>query len=784
MARVFWRHWKSWFAHTTRSSRRNVPRRRTSSLRLRVEPMEERTLLSVTFDWVNVFGTAGNDSATGVALDSSGNVYQCGVENFVWPNGRMFLRKIDAGGSVLWSSPLNANMLNLQDVVVDGLGQVYVTGQAARDPSDIFVAKVDPTDGHTLWTRTMGGYGNDSSQNLAVDGQGNLYVAGAFRYTANFGNGWSLTVGTGADTNGFLVKLNASDGQTQWAYRAGSNATSVAVDSCGDIYVGSSVRYANESYFGASSNATTLTSYSGFDSAVAKYTPAGALSWAKSWAGTGYYDAVRTLATDGNDNLVVALDINGNANLDPNDHSSLPVHANGQVTALCKLDSDGSFLWGGQQNVPNWNDYNVSSFNSLAIDSANQVYLATCARTAVGPEDWDTWIVKFDGADGTPLWTEIIGGTSSDTRPGGLSIDAQGHIFLSGSFTSTADFDPTSGTQFRSSGGANDAYLLKLSQGLAAQTITFDPLRDKTFGDADFAISAAASSGLPVTFSASGDATVLQADGVWMVHLTGVGSATITAHQAGDATYYPAPDVSRAFAIASPPVVNTPPVAVDDAYRVAEDGGLVVAAPGLLGNDGDPDGDPLAASLVSEGGPAHGAVNLSSDGSFAYAPLADFSGVDCFVYQVSDGRGGTCTATVTITVLSASQQLPDLAAEVGLLVGPGNPLNVGEGNSLTTKLDVAGSALDKGNVNAGIQKLGAFVNEVEAKIKSGKLTPDQGQALIDAANAAIVSAQSGVSAKARVFATLGGSGPADSSWLKPLEQPVLDALLAAQLGRV
>src|SRR5439155_962646 len=81
------------------------------------------------------------------------------------------------------------------------------------------------------------------------------------------------------------------------------------------------------------------------------------------------------------------------------------------------------------------------------------------------------------------------------------------------------------------------------------QTITFGPLPNKTFGDPDFPVSASASSGLPVSFSASGQCTVTSPS-PGTVHLTGAGSCTITASQAGDANYNPAPDVPQSFSIA------------------------------------------------------------------------------------------------------------------------------------------------------------------------------------------------------------------------------------------
>jgi len=78
------------------------------------------------------------------------------------------------------------------------------------------------------------------------------------------------------------------------------------------------------------------------------------------------------------------------------------------------------------------------------------------------------------------------------------------------------------------------------------QTITFGPVDEKAFGDADFTVSATATSGLPVTFTASGDCTVTPTG---TVHITGAGSGIITAHQAGDDNYNAAPDVPQTVTI-------------------------------------------------------------------------------------------------------------------------------------------------------------------------------------------------------------------------------------------
>lgn len=102
--------------------------------------------------------------------------------------------------------------------------------------------------------------------------------------------------------------------------------------------------------------------------------------------------------------------------------------------------------------------------------------------------------------------------------------------------------------------------------------------------------------------------------------------------------------------------VNDPPVAVDDAYTTDEDTALVVAAPGVLGNDSDVDGDSLTAILDTNVN--HGVLALNSDGSFIYTPdqgyfggLADGeSDTDSFTYKANDGTADSNVATVTITV--------------------------------------------------------------------------------------------------------------------------------------
>jgi VCBS repeat-containing protein len=101
---------------------------------------------------------------------------------------------------------------------------------------------------------------------------------------------------------------------------------------------------------------------------------------------------------------------------------------------------------------------------------------------------------------------------------------------------------------------------------------------------------------------------------------------------------------------------NSAPMAVDDAYDAVQGTPLNVPAPGVLGNDTDPDGDSLSAALASD--PAHGVVSLSGDGSFTYTPDPGFVGTDSFTYRASDGLAESNVATVTITVTAPPNEPP------------------------------------------------------------------------------------------------------------------------------
>jgi hypothetical protein len=97
---------------------------------------------------------------------------------------------------------------------------------------------------------------------------------------------------------------------------------------------------------------------------------------------------------------------------------------------------------------------------------------------------------------------------------------------------------------------------------------------------------------------------------------------------------------------------NAPPATIVDNYNYTPSQTLKVAAPGVLCNDTDPDGDQLRAVLV--GSPQHGQLMLLADGSFTYTPVAGYSGSDAFTYQATDG---IARSFETIVAIDPSPQL-------------------------------------------------------------------------------------------------------------------------------
>src|SRR5436190_3584953 len=138
-------------------------------------------------------------------------------------------------------------------------------------------------------------------------------------------------------------------------------------------------------------------------------------------------------------------------------------------------------------------------------------------------------------------------------------------------------------------------------------------------------------------------------------------------------------------------VDNSGPFAQDDSFARKSGQGLAVNAPGVLGNDGDPNGKPLTATPVST--PSHGNVVLNPDGSFTYTPDNPTSDTtDKFNYKANNGTKDSNVAEVTIKVSNKNSSAP-IANDDAYNTPEDTPLNVAAPGVLANDVDADGPAL-------------------------------------------------------------------------------------------
>jgi VCBS repeat-containing protein len=242
----------------------------------------------------------------------------------------------------------------------------------------------------------------------------------------------------------------------------------------------------------------------------------------------------------------------------------------------------------------------------------------------------------------------------SDPAHGTLTLNPDGSFI----YTPNPDFNGEDSFTFMANDGTNDS-------NVATATIVVNPVPDApvaqpdTYATPQDTLLSVPASGV-LTNDTDADDDVLSAE---LVSTTTHGALSLNAdgsftymptngYNGYDSFVYVASDgeltSSNTTVMIAVGNLNTPPVANNDSYTVAEDDELTVAAPGVLGNDTDAQEDTLTAILVT--GTAHGTVTLNPDGSFTYVPANNYNGPDSFTYKANDGEFDSNVATVNITV--------------------------------------------------------------------------------------------------------------------------------------
>jgi hypothetical protein len=312
------------------------------------------------------------------------------------------------------------------------------------------------------WARQASSTSFAYPTDMAVDGAGNTYVVGSFSDKFTLGTTTLSTLGI-YDTNNFLVKYQAN-GSMEWVRQLGgtSDAQSggVTVAPNGDIYITGS--FLRQLTIG---NVTLTTN--GRSVYTARYNAQGILQWVRqstvTQPGAGGY---------GND---IGLDAAGNVyvtgfyahNIDFGSTSLTPSATNRSAVFLTKYDADGILQWVRQDAS---NDAAQGYFPSLAVEPNGNVYLfcSTAETTTFGTTDYtcrggvDSYLAKYS-PQGNSLWVRQVGGSGNDTMGKG-TIDAEGNVYLSNSFTGTANF---SGISLQSAGSIDLALVKYTSEGTA-----------------------------------------------------------------------------------------------------------------------------------------------------------------------------------------------------------------------------------------------------------------------------------------------------------------------------
>ncbi|MGQ9915519.1 MAG: SBBP repeat-containing protein [Thermogutta sp.] len=341
-------------------------------------------------------------------------------------------------------------------------GQTYSPGWVAGGfdttwggSGDAFVAKLDAS-GALLWAAYLGGDGDDGARGAAVDGQGNIYVAGFTRSAAWVSGGYDLSYGGYGDA--FVAKLSPH-GEHVWStYLGGSaydGAEAVVCDAEGNVYVAGTTGSSGWGYRGFDSG------YNGgtFDGFLAKLSPTGARLWV-SYIGGGVWDTATGLAATPDGGVVVVGKTSSSAWI-----------AGGWRTNYLGGAFDGYALKASADGQRLWSTYLGGSGEdaaiSVAVGSDGQIRIAGETDSSAWPAGItfgtpaggkDAFVTALAADGGSVAWTTLLGGSLNE-QSGRLFADAAGGSYLVGTTYSPGWCSGGLDDVFH---GTTDGYLVRL----------------------------------------------------------------------------------------------------------------------------------------------------------------------------------------------------------------------------------------------------------------------------------------------------------------------------------
>lgn len=389
-------------------------------------------------------------------------------------SGDGYVASYDAFGGFRWAFRLGGGVTGSsgRSIAIDAYGNVVVagyvrgivdfdpgSGTANRGTSNVtsaFVAKYSSSGGY-LWAFALAGASpmEDQETALAVQGAGDVVIAGTFSGTVDFdpGAGTATLKSAASGYRGIAspdiyVARYSSSGSYRWAFRAGGPSTDmaqgVALDQSGNVLVTGTFSGTVDFNPTKSINSLTSSSTIGGNMFVARYSSTGSYAWAIAALGTAMSEGL-SIATDAGGNVVVGGWFDGTVDFDPGiGTASL---ANGGMF-FARYNAAGGYLSAFSPGK--------GTTRAVKIDGDGNIVIAGHYHTTGDnvPNDFDpgpgtasfmgngAFVAKYTQMAGF-LW--VTGSTFDPTNPGssvahGLLIDSFTRIV--GTFNRSVDFDP------------------------------------------------------------------------------------------------------------------------------------------------------------------------------------------------------------------------------------------------------------------------------------------------------------------------------------------------------
>lgn len=397
-----------------------------------------------------------DDEILAMTIDGSGNVYVTGYSKGSTTNDDIVTVKYDASGNEVWVATYDNTTSNDDDqgnsIALDAQGNVIVAGQTDTDPSatsnDDYVVIKYTNAGVQSWAMTYDGTGagKDRALKVATNAANEIIVTGRSdngsdddivtrKYTATGTVSWTKTVNNGMDdrpadlkidassniyiagfsNNGndddYIVLKYATNGTASWnasgvIYDGVNNlddrAFSLVVDGSGNCYV-----------TGRSDSDPNATNY---DFCTIKVTSAGAISWNKTYNGTGAgTDEANSICLLSNGNVVVSGKSDSDVSTTTADYN---------VVSIC-YNASGTQVW--SQTFSGVSD-DVPAYNQ--VDGSGNVIV--CGYTTDNQGFSDGLVVKYS-ASGTQSWNKSFKGLGDNSdNANAITTDSQGNTYVAG----------------------------------------------------------------------------------------------------------------------------------------------------------------------------------------------------------------------------------------------------------------------------------------------------------------------------------------------------------------